>query len=279
MQKPLVVLDPGHGGSTSFFYDLDNGVKLSCTWEEAQRLDPADKTYFSASAYRRWKRGQSRVEPRFYFERNGRRITYGDPGDLSPLDPRICEKDLVLDVARSLHQEIGRRLRVKMTRVRDGYVATSSRIAYANGLREGLAGPAVFLSLHTATSDDVEKRGFQIRRTPETPERLVEILEEDLTTHARELGMGPTACEVVDSDSPLLTELDLPGALVVLGFLSNLEDARRLLDRHLRQELARRLAGGLLRYLSQSVDPMHPLGETLGPPDSREETAFSDSRM
>lgn len=278
MQKPLLVLDPGHGGSTSFFYDLDNGVKLPFTWEEAQRLDPADKSYFSASAYRRWKSGQSRVEPRFYFERNGRRITYGDPGDLSPLDPRICEKDLVLDVARSLHQEIGRRLRVKMTRVRDGYVAMSSRIEYANGLRERQPGSAVFLSLHTATSNDVEKRGFRIRRTSETPERLVEILEEELTTHARELGMRRAGCEVVDSDSPLLSELDLPGAIVVLGFLSNLEDARRLLDRHLRHELARRLAGGLLEYLSRPEDPMHPMGETLGPPDSPE-TAFSDSRM
>lgn len=248
MHKPMVILDPGHGGLTSFFYDLDNGVRLGDTWEEVERLDPSEKTYFSPAAYRRWKSGELEVEPRFYFQRKGRRITYGDPGDMSPLNPRVCEKDLVLDVARSLHLEIGRALLVRATRDRDGYVADSRRVAYANRMREKHDCPALFLSLHTASSPDPEERGLRIDRTPDMPERLVEPFRLELHRYR----------ERVQDDFPIRsrvsrpewsTGLEVPAVTVELGFLSHLDDARRLLDRTLRLELARGLAEATLRGL------------------------------
>lgn len=267
MHKPVVVLDPGHGGLTSFFYDLDNGVRLGDTWEEVARLDPSEKTYFSSAAYRRWKSGELAVEPRFYFERNGRRITYGDPGDVSPLDPRICEKDLVLDVARSLHREIGRALLVRATRDRDGYVAATCRVAYANRMREKHDSPTLFLSLHTASSTDPEERGLRIDRTSDTPKRLVEPFREELSRYRdRVQGDFPIAARATRREG--LAGLEVPAVTVELGFLTHLDDARRLLDRTLRLELARCLAEASVRALRTPSVPERPLAEPSELPSS-----------
>lgn len=266
MHKPVVVLDPGHGGLTSFFYDLDNGVRLGDTWEEVARLDPSEKTYFSSTAYRRWKSGELAVEPRFYFERNGRRITYGDPGDVSPLDPRICEKDLVLDVARSLHREIGRALLVRATRDRDGYVAATRRVAYANRMREKHDCSTLFLSLHTASSTDAEERGLRIDHTSDTPDRLVEPFREELSRYRdRVKGDFPITARATHQEG--LAGLEVPAVTVELGFLTHLDDARRLLDRTLRLELARGLAEAAVRALRTPSVP-RPLVEPSELPSS-----------
>lgn len=254
MHKPVVILDPGHGGLTSFFYDLDNGVRLDDTWDDVARLDPSEKIYFSPSAHRRWKSGELAVEPRFYFERNGRRITYGDPGDVSPLDPRICEKDLVLDVARSIRREIDRSLVVKATRNRDGYVAAASRVAYANRIRQKHGRRTLVLSLHTASSADPARGGLRVGHTPDTPVRWVEPFQEELSRYRVRLR----------EDEPL-DGLMPPAVSVVLGFLTQLDDARRLLDRGLRLELARSLAEAAVRALRTEPVPERPLAEPSEP--------------
>lgn len=265
MHKPVVILDPGHGGLTSFFYDLDNGVRLDDTWDDVARLDPSEKIYFSTSAYRRWKSGELAVEPRFYFERNGRRITYGDPGDVSPLDPRICEKDLVLDVARSVRREIDRSLLVKATRDRDGYVAAASRVAYANRIRQKHGRRTLVLSLHTASSADPARRGLRVGHTPDTPVPWVEPFQEELSRYRVRL-RGDFPVEATTLPHEPLDGLEPPAVSVVLGFLTHLDDARRLLDRALRLELARSLAEAAVRALHTGAGPERPFAEPPEPP-------------
>lgn len=260
MQRPVVVVDPGHGGQATFFYDMENGVQLAYTWEEVAGLDPGDKRYFSHTDQERWERGEIPREPRFYFERKGRKITYGDPGSLSPLDPRICEKDLVLDVARWLHTMMQADLLVKSTRDRDGYVAAGSRLRCIQRVAERWHGSAVLVSLHTEASSDPALRGFRIRRPPGRALRLATMLREALTEHLEDLGLRNFVQEIREEKLPILQRSEVPGVVVELGFLSNLEDAQRLLDRHLRQELASVLAMALRRYL----------GEEAGPAESRE---------
>jgi N-acetylmuramoyl-L-alanine amidase len=260
MHKPVIILDPGHGGWTSFFYDLDNGVRLDHTWDEVAHLGPSEKVYFSSGEARRWKSGELAVEPRFYFERNGRKITYGDPGDVSPLDPRICEKDLVLDVARSVHREVGRALLAKATRDRDGYVATASRVTYANRVRAKLGRPTLLLSLHTASSTDPEDRGIRVARTSETPERTVEPFRDQLSRYCDSLRDG-FAIDGVGTHLEGWSRLEVPAISVELGFLTHLDDARRLLDRSLRLELARCLAAAAVEALHTRPGPARELAD------------------
>lgn len=264
MQKSVVVLDPGHGGLTSFFYDLDNGVRLAYTWDDVEQLDPSEKIYFSPSGLRRWQNGELAVEPRFFFRRKGRRITYGDPGDVSPLNPCICEKDLVLDIARSIQREIGRKLLVKTTRDRDGYVATESRVDIANRVLEKHGAAAILLSLHTDSSNDVEEHGMVLHRTEATPEALVDRLSEELRGHLRQWGLW-NGLRVVDHEGELLPDLEMPAVALALGFLSNQTDARRLLDRQIRLDLAGRLARALLRAFATSGATVELPDEAIDP--------------
>lgn len=264
MRKPLVILDPGHGGLSSFFYDLDNGVKLTHTWAEVAALVLEERHYFSSLQAERWRRGERRLEPRFYFESKGRRITWGDSGNLSPLDPRVCEKDLVLDVARSLHRLLAVHLSVKLTRDRDGYVATASRAHFTNRACEKHGGPAVLVSLHAEADPDPKVCGFRIWRLPGRSERLAETLQAALSDHLDELGVEATQREVHEENLPLLGHVETPGVRVDLGFLSHLGDARRLLERQLRQELAGVLAMALLRHFERQAAGERPLvGELL----------------
>lgn len=272
MQKPVIILDPGHGGLTSFFYDLDNGVRLPYSWDEVRELDPLEKSYFSKEAAGRWRAGELVVEPRFYFERKGRKVTWGDPGNVSPLDPRICEKDLVLDLARSMHREIGRKLLVKATRDRDGYVAGSSRVAYANRLLEKFDSETFVLSLHTKSSPDPEERGMRLRPTAQVSTDLLESFEEALVQYLRAVGARGVPVEVVDRDPSDLTGLEMPALTVAVGFLSNIADAQRLLERPWRLELARILSHTAISCLTEG-----PRSNTVSLAEAIEHPTLTDS--
>lgn len=248
MTQPLVILDPAHGGQSSRFYDLENGVQLPFTHEEVQGFRSGQKRYLSQDAYLRWKRGERAEEPRFYFEHKGRKVTYGDPGDRSPMAPDFREKDLVLDVARTLARLLEGRCVVKLTRDRDGYVALPSRVSYANRTYRKYARPAVMMSLHADASEDPDESGFVVYRRPHRDALLAECLQRALARHVAELGCGPGRREIREEGQPLLIQTDLPAVTIQLGYLSHPEDAERLVDRRLREELARSLAHGVGSY-------------------------------
>lgn len=286
MSKPLVILDPGHGGLGSFFYDMDNGVRLAHGWSRVRCLEGEEKHYFSTAESERWLRGERALEPRFYFLDKGRRVTWGDSGSLSPLNPRLCEKDLTLDVARTAHRVLARHLRVKATRDRDGYVAEDSRVALANRLVERSEGPAVLVSLHAEACHDPALGGCRVRiggGASQSPAReLARRLGEALALHLTEVGRERQAEQVIaeepaegvhrtDADPTPAppAELALPAVSVNLGFLSNLDDARRLLDRHLRRELAVVLAEALVTHLGET-GPREIADHRLPSPGRRE---------
>lgn len=263
MTKPVIILDPGHGGSSCCFYDLDNGVRLPYTWEDVGKLQPSQKHYLCEEEHARWKRGERHSEPRFYFERKGRRITHGDPGAWNPLDPRVLEKDLALDLARTMVRLLSRHYVVKSTRDRDGYVATASRARYAGRMMDKHGRPALLVSLHADASDDPDARGFLVYRRPGDDPRLAETFHRALDRHLDELGVAGGRREVVEEPRELLQRAPMPAVLLQLGFLSNPKDAERLLDRHLRNELAQVLGGAVRLYLRRETGAGAEAGETV----------------
>lgn len=248
MTQPLVILDPAHGGRSSCFYDMDNGVHLPIQREEVRDFQSSEKRYLSQDEYLRWKRGDRQEEPRFYFERKGRQVTYGDPGARNPLAPNLFEKDLVLDVARTLARLLDRRYVVKSTRDRDGYVSRHSRIRYANRTFQKFERSTAFLSLHAHASEDLDQRGFYVVHRPGQDDMLAECLHRALARHLEELGCGPGLREVREERSPLLIHAKMPAVKLQIGYLSHAEDAERLMNRQLRDELARCLSEGLTTY-------------------------------
>lgn len=255
MSKPVVILDPGHGGSTACYYDLESGIQMPFTPREVAELSSAKKRYLSQDAYLRWRRGELPTEPRFYFEHQGRRITYGDPGDLCSATPSVREKDLTLDLVRTMRRLLVRHCLVKSTRDRDGYVSPGARARCANRVLEKYGRETVLVSLHADASDDPEESGFRVYRLPDRDHRLAELFRHALARHLEEIGAGPGHREVLEERSHLLLRTDMPGVVLQLGFLSNPDDARRLADRHLRRELAKTLCQSLVGYFQSGPAP------------------------
>lgn len=248
MTQPLVILDPARGGLSSCFYDMDNGVQLPFTREEVRDLRSGEKSYLSQDDYLKWKRGKLSEEPRFYFERRGRKVTYGDPGSRCSLAPDLFEKDVVLDVSRTVARLLDRQCVVKATRDRDGYVALPSRARYANRTFQKFGRPTLFLSLSARASEEMDTRGFVVVHRPGQDELAADCLRRAMERHLVELGCGPGLREVREERTPLLVQTKMPAVQLQLGFLSHPEDAERLTQRHLRDELARGLAEAVRTY-------------------------------
>lgn len=237
MERPIVILDPGHGGEHAAFYDLDNGVRLDDTWEEVERLAAGEKVYLDLAAGQRWRRGGLGEEPRFYFERHGRRITYGDPGVTSIADAEINEKDVTLDVSRCVQWALSSDLVVKSTRDRDGYVSEESRRRTADRVRGRFRGPAVLVSLH-ADGGAGARPGIWVLHHPVDDSPLTRRLVGALLRGLAEADSLPGEPQAGESEDPLLVRAGVSGVAVQLGCLSHPEDAHRLSERHQREKLA-----------------------------------------
>lgn len=251
MPRPLLILDPVHGGTAAGRYDIENGVPVALPEEILG--DPHQRRYLDAEAQAAWHRGERDDEPRYVIHYRGRQVTAGEPGGRCVLDPQLREKDIVLDVARTLSRELEPACVVKLTRERDGYVGLSHRRKYVDRLVQRFGPPAVLVSLEAATCDEPAKCGFVVRRRPGRDEDLAACLHRELADHLDELGLsGPPAVGGIrEEPTPILEAIDLPAVSVQLGFPSSTEDARRLISRPLREELAQRLAEGVACYLER----------------------------
>jgi N-acetylmuramoyl-L-alanine amidase len=248
MEQPLLILDPGHGGSASVLYDMDNGLRAVLAPEGREAIFESEKRYLSETAYRRWREGVEEREPRYYFLHRGRRLTHGDPGALCAGCPGLAEKDLTLDLVRTLRALLVPGPRVKVTRSRDGYVGVAARAQLANRTGTRLGGPGLFLSLHTDAAADPEVKGVVVYRRRGRDLEVAEVFRQALAAHLSELGVRSGRRELRCDPQPVLQRVEMPALCLQLGFLSNPEDAARLVDRHRRQQLARSLAGAVERW-------------------------------
>lgn len=254
MPRPLLILDPVHGGAATGHYDIENGVPVTLPADVL--ADPGQRRYLDDDEHAAWKGGQRDEEPRYVIHYRGRQVTTGEPGGRCVLDPQLREKDIVLDVARTISRELEPACVVKMTRERDGFVGLQQRRKYVDRLVNRFGHPAILLSLQAATCDEPAKCGFIVRHRPGNDEDLAACLHWELSSHLEELGLsGPPAVGGIrEQSTPLLDLTDLPAASVQLGFPSNSEDARRLMSRPLREELALRLADGLRCHLDRRAE-------------------------
>lgn len=272
MPRPLLILDPVHGGDVTDFYDIENGVRVSLPDEVL--ADPARRRYLSDEEHAAWKRGERDDEPRYVISHLGRQVSTGRPGGRCVLDPMLREKDVVLDVARTLSREMEPSCVVKLTRERDGFVGMEHRRRYVDRLIGRFGRPALLVSLEAHAADDSAKNGFFVRHRPGEDAALASCLHWELSSHLEELGMSgaPSVGGIREQVTPILEATDVPAVSVQLGFLSSPEDARRLMSRPLRNELAHRLAAGLHRHLERGPREVEATGGADGsePADAAE---------
>lgn len=177
----------------------------------------------------------------------------------------LLEKKLTLDVAyrlKTLLEQSG--FEVIMIRQRDVYISLDERSRIANRFNADL-----FVSLHFNAAASVSASGFECFAL--TPQHQASTQHSELsagdrqrfpgndfdpwnmliayhTERALAQGLGGPDRGVKRARFKVLKDLDCPGVLVELGFLSHVETARKLHTGVYRQLLARSLHEGVLNY-------------------------------
>ncbi|HET7461788.1 MAG TPA: N-acetylmuramoyl-L-alanine amidase [Longimicrobium sp.] len=211
-----------------------------------------------------------------------------DPGARGPSGTR--EKDVTLRVARMVADLLREdpTLDVRMTRDRDTLIALHDRARFANRWR-GDGQPAVFISIHCNANESRGEKGYETyflseartadaRRVENFENASVQYEEHAASRDAlgfiltdlrqnhylressdwaqmiqdglRAIHPGPDR-GVKQAGFAVLRGTFMPAVLVEIGFISNQNEERLLLDDHMERSIARQLAESVRGYFSR----------------------------
>lgn len=206
-----------------------------------------------------------------------------DPGAVATWDGATYhEKDLTLDIVLRMRDILARRapdLTVLLTRESDVFVSLDERVDFATDIGPAHGMGAVFVSLHVNSAYTDTASGYELlvkqtgRRVTFLDEKSplsaikrwssfkssalnVELdAENEKLARSVRASLGtffPTGKDrgIIERDIYVLNYSRMPSVLVEVGFLSNKEDSRNLLDEEWRQKMAAAIVSGLLAYRS-----------------------------
>jgi len=176
-----------------------------------------------------------------------------DPGH-GGHDPGACansirESDLVLDIGLMVRDMLTPHFDVMMTRESDHFVSLSERCNMAND-----AECDIFVSLHANSAINTDAHGVETftSGTEESRKLAMAILMSHLAAvPQRNRGVKKAKFHV-------LRNTHSPAALHEFGFVSNLNEAQRLLDEDTKQLMARAVADGVLDYFADIISSNIP---------------------
>ncbi len=209
-----------------------------------------------------------------------------DPGAIGKTTVRgktveVREKDIVLSVARDLHDRLTRQYpdkKILLTRTGDTFPSLQERVEKANSFKTAPHEAIIYISIHANAAFNTASRGFEVwylspdyRRTvvdststdqDEILPILNSMMEEEFTTEsiliAKSIMEGLDAQIGSQSKNRGLKEESwfvvrnarMPSVLVELGFVTNPEEARLLADEAYLQKCATGIYNGIASFIS-----------------------------
>jgi len=173
-----------------------------------------------------------------------------DPGAVAD---GVAEKNINLAVSRALQQELRRGgVKSMLTREEKGRLNPDSVMTFLERYRNLLARKDlaldarahVFVSIHTNSNEDRRASGGIVYYNPANPYNkiLAEMIQEELN------GLYKTRRASEQANFTVVSGNELPAALVEVGFITNPGDRKRLKEERFRQDIARAVHRGLLKY-------------------------------
>ncbi len=191
------------------------------------------------------------------------------PGAIGPGGTK--EKDVVLAVCLQLQQdlvELG--ADVRMTRATDTEVLPGgdlradlkARVDFANAWPSDL-----FISVHANAAANASAAGtetFHARQASDRSKTLAKLVQDSMIASVGLKDRGVKA-----SDFYVIRNTTMPAILVETGFLSNVEEEKKLADPEVQKEFAHAIAGGVRAYLNveSHIKPDESQGPGPVPPD------------
>jgi N-acetylmuramoyl-L-alanine amidase len=178
----------------------------------------------------------------------------GGAGDITAL-----EKDIALSVSKKLREHLnGQGAVVLMTREEDTDLARKETERIRTRKTEDLqarsrlineSGADLFISVHLNAIPTENWRGAQTFYAVHLPEnkKLAASIQRELTVNLENTDRTPAEIGHVY----ILKEANIPGALIEIGFLSNQEERRLLLNEEYQEKTAASVSRGILRYFER----------------------------
>lgn len=166
-----------------------------------------------------------------------------DPGAIGPNG--VKEKDVALDVARLLAEEVKTIARPRLTRDGDEYRELWERSSLANTI-----GADLFISIHCNSSIDRSAHGTEtfVYRFGGEAEKLARIVQAKLVA-----ALGTTDRGVKEKSLHVVRETRMPAILVELAFISNPQEEKLLASLEVQRKAARAIAEGVAEYWGVSL--------------------------
>jgi N-acetylmuramoyl-L-alanine amidase len=206
-----------------------------------------------------------------------------DPGhggqDSGTMKTGLVEKELTLDVAHRVERLLQERgLVTVLTRADDSYVSLQDRAAIANSQPE-----SVFVSIHFDEAGRPAATGVEtyfaahpisfpdrvaswlpfLQRTSNEPpnlesQSLAASVQESLVAHTQATNRGTRPQQFF-----VIANVRHPAVLVEGGFLTNKDDAVKLVNAEYREQMAAGIAQGILQYRDTLLQKETPLAVDL----------------
>src|SRR5690554_5163537 len=166
-----------------------------------------------------------------------------DPGAKTFL---TVEKDMALNIALQVRENLKKKHEVIMTRLTDEYVSLSERCRIAKR-----ANADVFVSIHLNAHDDPRANGIETFSFPGSKNGAA--LRNAIHLEVMRLLPDWTDRGTKEANFQVLRDTKMPAALIECGFITNEKDEQRIHDINVRDTFARGIANGVEAYLREEA--------------------------
>ena len=168
-----------------------------------------------------------------------------DKGAQSKTNPKLYEKDLNLEIAKKVANNLSKQkdVQVLVTRTEDKFVSLDERVNLA---KENSVD--ALISIHLNAQEGVTTAtGIETwYRTGSTDgsKKLAENVQDTTLSYVKEKDRG-----ILENNFKVLRNSDMPAVLVECGFLTNPADEKKLLSSKHQDQLAEGIVQGILTFL------------------------------
>lgn len=154
----------------------------------------------------------------------------------------INEKTITLDVAKKVQKELTKLgHHVIMTRTTDDYVSLQERVETAANEKGD-----IFVSIHVNSSVKPEIEGIETHYYHPESMGLAQSVHETLISNLKPFDRG-----LFKSKFYVINHTEIPAILCEIGFISNEEERKLLVTEKRKQETAKAIVEGVLKYFGQ----------------------------
>lgn len=154
----------------------------------------------------------------------------------------INEKDINLDIVKRVQAILlSKGVEVDLTRDKDEFISLQDRTIFCANKN-----PEIFVSVHVNSAMSTEPSGLETHYYHQESLELAQTVHSSLVSFVKSKDRG-----IFKSKFYVINHTEVPSILVEIGFISNEAERAELVSERRKQDTARAISEGILRYLNK----------------------------